>query len=167
MAIVNGIGYDEWALAAAAARARRAGASCSTSASLLGLTRRRQPAPVVLAERTCTRVIDAIVADYDKLRPGDAALLRAAQAASSKRDLARYDAAAPRRSARATRACPVGYSESIFQPLGEDLGLKLLTPYSFAKAIAEGTDVTAADKQTVDGQAEAPRSRCGSSTART
>ena len=49
---------------------------------------------------------------------------------------------------------PVGYSESIFQPLGTALGLRLLTPYSFAKAIAEGTDVSAADKQTVDSQAQ-------------
>jgi zinc/manganese transport system substrate-binding protein len=49
---------------------------------------------------------------------------------------------------------PVGYSESIFQPLGQALGLKLMTPYSFAKAIAEGTDVSAADKQTVDSQAQ-------------
>ncbi len=49
---------------------------------------------------------------------------------------------------------PVGYSESIFQPLGQALGLRLLTPYSFAKAIAEGTDVSAADKQTVDTQAQ-------------
>ena len=48
---------------------------------------------------------------------------------------------------------PVGYSESIFQPLGEALGLRLLTPYSFAKSIAEGTEVTAQDKQTVDRQA--------------
>jgi len=30
----------------------------------------------------------------------------------------------------------------------------LLTPYSFTKAIAEGTDVTASDKQTVDRQAQ-------------
>jgi zinc/manganese transport system substrate-binding protein len=44
----------------------------------------------------------------------------------------------------------VGYSESIFQPLGQSLGLRLLTPSRFAKAIAEGTDVTAADKRTVD-----------------
>jgi zinc/manganese transport system substrate-binding protein len=29
-----------------------------------------------------------------------------------------------------------------------------MTPYSFAKAIAEGTDVSAADKQTVDSQAQ-------------
>ena len=49
---------------------------------------------------------------------------------------------------------PVGYSESIFQPLGQALGLRLMTPYSFAKAIAEGTDVSAADKQTVDTQAQ-------------
>ena len=46
----------------------------------------------------------------------------------------------------------MGYSESIFQPLGEDLGLRLMTPYSFAKAIAEGTDVTAQDKRLVDTQ---------------
>jgi zinc/manganese transport system substrate-binding protein len=49
---------------------------------------------------------------------------------------------------------PVGYSESIFEPLGRALGLRLMTPYSFAKAIAEGTDVSAADKQTVDSQAQ-------------
>ena len=34
---------------------------------------------------------------------------------------------------------PVGYSESIFEPLGQSLGLKLLTPSGFAKAVAEGT----------------------------
>ena len=41
----------------------------------------------------------------------------------------------------------MGYSESIFRPLGEDLGLRLMTPYSFAKAIAEGAEVTAQDKR--------------------
>ena len=39
-------------------------------------------------------------------------------------------------------------------PLGAALGLKLLTPPSFAKAIAEGTDVSASDAQTVDSQAQ-------------
>ena len=73
-----------------------------------------------------------------------------------RRDLARYDAL--RRHIRARYAgVPVGYSESIFQPLGDDLGLRLLTPYGFAKAIAEGTDVTAQDKQTVDAQASERR----------
>jgi zinc/manganese transport system substrate-binding protein len=34
-----------------------------------------------------------------------------------------------------------------------------LTPYSFAKAVAEGTDVSAADKQTVDAQVQQRRIR--------
>jgi zinc/manganese transport system substrate-binding protein len=46
----------------------------------------------------------------------------------------------------------VGASESIFAPLAQALGLKLLTPYSFLKAISEGTEPTAADKTTVDRQ---------------
>jgi len=36
--------------------------------------------------------------------------------------------------------------------LAPALGLKLITPYSFLKAISEGTDVTAADKLTIDNQ---------------
>ena len=36
--------------------------------------------------------------------------------------------------------------------LAPALGLKLITPYSFLKAISEGTDVTAADKLTIDHQ---------------
>jgi zinc/manganese transport system substrate-binding protein len=67
--------------------------------------------------------------------------------------LARYHALIAQIRAR-YRGVAVGYSESIFQPLGKALGLRLLTPDGFAKAIAEGTDVTAADKQTVDRQAQ-------------
>ena len=48
---------------------------------------------------------------------------------------------------------PVGYSESIFAPLGQSLGLDLATPASFAKAIAEGTDVSAGDEAAVEAQA--------------
>jgi zinc/manganese transport system substrate-binding protein len=46
----------------------------------------------------------------------------------------------------------VGASESIFAMLAPALGLKLITPYSFLKAISEGTDVSAADKLTIDKQ---------------
>ena len=41
---------------------------------------------------------------------------------------------------------PIGASESIVSPLADALGLNMLTPYSFLKAISEGTDPTAADK---------------------
>ena len=99
-------------------------------------------------------MIGAIVADYKRLDPTDAAYFdQPARSVRDRRPRPNTTGCAPR-SAAATRGVPVGYSESIFQPLGEDLGLKLLTPYSFAKAIAEGTDVSAADKQTVDAQAE-------------
>ncbi|HLX21207.1 MAG TPA: zinc ABC transporter substrate-binding protein, partial [Gaiellaceae bacterium] len=46
----------------------------------------------------------------------------------------------------------VGASESIFAPLAQALGLDLITPYSFLKAISEGTEPTAADKTTIDRQ---------------
>jgi zinc/manganese transport system substrate-binding protein len=46
----------------------------------------------------------------------------------------------------------VGATESIFAPLAEALGLKLITPESFLDAVAEGTDPTAQDKATVDDQ---------------
>ena len=36
--------------------------------------------------------------------------------------------------------------------LGQALGLDLLTPYSFLKAISEGTEPTAGDKTTIDRQ---------------
>ena len=65
--------------------------------------------------------------------------------------LARYDQLIA--SIRAKYAgTPVGASESIFAALAPALGLRLLTPPSFLTAISEGTEPTAADKQTIDHQ---------------
>ena len=50
------------------------------------------------------------------------------------------------------RGTPVGATESLFAPLADALGLKLVTPESFLNAVAEGTDPTARDKATVDDQ---------------
>jgi zinc/manganese transport system substrate-binding protein len=47
---------------------------------------------------------------------------------------------------------PVGATESIFSYLALDLGLNLISPPGFLKAISEGTDPTAAEKATMDGQ---------------
>jgi zinc/manganese transport system substrate-binding protein len=150
MAIVNGIGYDSWApklLQASPSNAR----TVLNVGDLLGLSDGANPHQWY-APSSVSHVIDAIVADYDKLLPSDAAYFAQRKQLFLTRDLARYDAL--RREIRARYAgTPVGYSESIFRPLGEDLGLKLLTPYSFAKAVAEGGELTAADKQAVDHQA--------------
>ena len=46
----------------------------------------------------------------------------------------------------------VGASESIFTPMAQALGLRLITPSGFLAAISDGTDPTAADKATTDRQ---------------
>jgi zinc/manganese transport system substrate-binding protein len=151
LAIVNGVGYDEWAsklLAASPAEGR----VVLNVGGLLGLKdgdnphRWYYPADVFA-------VVKRIVEDYDTLMPSAKSYFAQRERIFETMSLARYDEL--RRELRARYAgVPVGYSESIFEGLGEDLGLKLLTPYSFAKAIAEGAEVTAQDKRTVDGQAE-------------
>jgi zinc/manganese transport system substrate-binding protein len=151
LAIVSGIGYDEWASRLLAANPS-SGRAVLDVGSLLGLKQGDNPHQWYSPDHVHA-VIDQIVADYDKLRPADASYFARQKQTFETSDLARYDALIQRIRAR-YGGVPVGYSESIFQPLGEALGLKLLTPYSFAKAVAEGTEVTAQDKQTVDSQAQ-------------
>lgn len=150
LAIVNGIGYDGWASRLLQA-SPSSGRVVLNVGDALGLKEGANPHQWY-SPRSVRVVIARIVADLDRLAPRDAAYFAQRERAFVTRELARYDAL--RRAIRARYAgTPVGYSESVFQPLGEDLGLRLLTPYSFAKAVAEGTDVTARDKQTVDAQA--------------
>lgn len=151
MAIVNGIGYDKW-MSQDLEASPSSGRVVLTVGDVLGLKDGDNPHQWY-SPTNVYRVINQIVADYDKLDPADAAYFAARRQAFETQGLARYNQL--RQEIRSKyRGVPVGYSESIFQPLGEDLGLNLLTPYSFAKAIAEGTDVTAQDKQTVDAQAQ-------------
>jgi zinc/manganese transport system substrate-binding protein len=151
LAIVNGVGYDEWASKLLAASPVEGRVTLNVG-ELLGLRsgenphRWYYPADVLAVTRQ-------IVRDYDTLAPSAKSYFAQRQRAFETKSLARYDEL--RREIRTRYAgTPVGYSESVFQGLGEDLGLKLLTPYSFAKAIAEGTEVTAQDKRAVDRQAE-------------
>jgi zinc/manganese transport system substrate-binding protein len=151
LAIVNGVGYDEWASHLLAATPLSGRVTLNVG-KLLGLHdgenphRWYFPADVYAVARQ-------IAGDYERLEPGAREYFQARQHSFETAGLARYNQL--RREIRQRYAgTPVGYSESIFQGLGQSLGLKLLTPYSFAKAIAEGTEVTAQDKRTVDGQAE-------------
>src|SRR5205823_3831076 len=88
---------------------------------------------------------------YVKLDPRDAAYFRQQREAFENRGLARYKrliATIRRR----YRGVPVGASESIFSLLSPALGLRLVTPPSFLKAVSEGAEPTAADKSRADGQ---------------
>jgi zinc/manganese transport system substrate-binding protein len=151
LAIVTGVGYDGWASRALEANPASHRVVLNVG-DLLGLREGENPHrwyyPADVRE-----VIAAITADYERLDPASAAYFAARRKAFETTGLARYDRLRARiRGAYA--GVPVGYSESIFQGLGEDLHLTPLTPSSFAKAIAEGTEVTAQDKQTVDEQVE-------------
>ena len=149
MAIVNGIGYDRWASQLIDANPSSSRVVLNVG-SLLGLSEGDNPHQWY-SPSSAQRVIDQIVAEYKRLDPNDSAYFDRERTVFETRSLAAYKSVIAAISARYA-GVPVGYSESIFQPLGEALGLKLMTPYSFAKAIAEGPDVSAADKQTVDSQ---------------
>jgi zinc/manganese transport system substrate-binding protein len=47
---------------------------------------------------------------------------------------------------------PVGATESIFSYLSSALGLNLVTPYSYLKAVSESQDISASDEATVEQQ---------------
>jgi zinc/manganese transport system substrate-binding protein len=151
LAIVNGIGYDDWAPKLLAADPL-AGRITLNVGDLLGLRSGENPHQWY-SPGGVERVVAAMVADLTRLEPRDGGYFRARERAFETTGLARYHALIAEIRSR-FHAVAVGYSESIFQPLGAALGLRLLTPYSFVKAIAEGTDVTAADKQIVDAQAQ-------------
>jgi zinc/manganese transport system substrate-binding protein len=96
-------------------------------------------------------VIGQLVRDLQKLDPADRAYFAIQQTRFDTTVLARY-----RTTIAAIRAryagTKVGASESIFAMLAPALGLDLVTPPSFLKAISEGSDVSAGDKQTIDKQ---------------
>jgi zinc/manganese transport system substrate-binding protein len=151
LAIVNGIGYDNWASQLLAANPV-SGRTVLDVGDLLGLKEGDNPHQWY-DPAWVQKVIDAIVADYDKLDPADKAYFAGQKKHFELVSLTTYNQLRAQIRKRFA-GVPVGYSESIFQPLGEDLHLKLLTPPSFAKAVAEGTEISARDKETVDSQAQ-------------
>ena len=152
LAIVNGIGYDDMGLAAArgepAERARGAERWRPARAA-----RRRQPPPLVLPVQRAARKRASSPTTTASTRPAPPTSPRQRRVFET-RGLRALPPNCVARSAPATPGCRWATARASSRPLGEALGLRLLTPYSFAKAIAEGTEVTAQDKQTVDSQAK-------------
>jgi zinc/manganese transport system substrate-binding protein len=149
MAIVNGIGYDPWAPKLIAANPVH-GRIVLTVGDLVGIKPGGNPHRWY-SPRDVQTVIEAIVRDYSKLDPRGATYFKQQQARFETHGLARY------RSLIATikrkyHGVPVGASESIVTPLAQALGLDLITPSSFLKAISEGTEPTASDITTIDRQ---------------
>jgi zinc/manganese transport system substrate-binding protein len=97
------------------------------------------------------KVIAAYVADLSKLEPSEASYFASQASTYNSVALKAYDDEIALIKSKYS-GTPVGASESIFAMLSPALGLNLITPGSFLKAISEGTDVSAADKATIDNQ---------------
>lgn len=151
LAIVNGVGYDEWASKLLAASPLE-GRAVLDVGSLLGLRAGANPHRWYYPSDV-RAVVRQIVRDYDRLDPSARGYFARRERGVETQNLGRYEELL-RELRERYAGVPVGYSESIFEGLGEYVGLKLMTPYGFAKAVAEGGEVTARDKRTVDGQTE-------------
>jgi zinc/manganese transport system substrate-binding protein len=149
MAIVNGIGYDPWAGKLLASNPV-GGRIVLTVGDLVGIPAGGNPHQWY-SPPNVQRVIDAIAGDYAKLDPKDNGYFRAQKARFETQGLARYKRLIATINRR-YHGVPVGASESIFAPLAQALGLKLLTPDSFLKAISEGAEPTASDITTINRQ---------------
>jgi len=149
VAIVNGIGYDGWAhnLLAANPSSRR---RVVTVGDVVGIGKGGNPHQWY-SPKSVMAVIDAVTEALQQADPADAAYFDARRQAYEAEGLKRYDDL--RAQIRAHfGGTAVGASESIFAPLAEDLGLRLLTPRSFLDAVSEGSEPAARDKSAVDRQ---------------
>jgi zinc/manganese transport system substrate-binding protein len=148
LVIENGIGYDPWV-------PRLLGADQGHPAvldvgTLLGIQAGGNPHRWYNPSDVQT-VISQIVADLSRLDPAAKTYFARQRTHFNTVSLKPYRALIATIRARYP-GTPVGASESIFAMLAPALGLKLITPSPFLKAISEGTDVSAADKQTIDNQ---------------
>jgi len=148
LVIENGIGYDPWVPKLLAADQSQP--TVLDVGHLLGVAdggnphRWYNPADV-------RRVIRQMVADLERLDPANSSYFARQQTSFDTVALSRYSATIAAIKAKYA-GTPVGASESIFAMLAPALGLNLVTPYRFLEAISEGTDVAAADKETIDNQ---------------
>ena len=149
MVIENGIGYDPWAEKLAAANPV-SGRVVLDVGDLVGIKAGGNPHRWY-SPRDVQLVIDAIVRNYDKLEPKNSGYFARQKTRFETNGLGQYKRLIATIK-RKYRGMPVGASESIFAPLAQALGLTLLTPPNFLKAISEGSDPTAADKTTIDRQ---------------
>lgn len=98
-----------------------------------------------------TAVVNKIRDDLKGLDAGDAAAFEQSAQTFLTTGLQKYHAAITAIKAKYS-GTPVGATESIFSYLAPALGLNLITPYSYLKAVSEGADISAADEATVEQQ---------------
>ena len=147
--VENGIGYDSWASKALEANPDSSRAVIDVG-ELVGVAAGGNPHRWY-SPPDVEKVADVITAALKKADPADASYFDAQRATFENTALAKYHQLISEIKTKYAGA-PVAASESIFAPLSAALGLDLITPPGFLKAISEGTDPSAADKSTIDAQ---------------
>jgi zinc/manganese transport system substrate-binding protein len=149
LAIVNGVGYDPWAPRLLAANPVNGRVTLSVG-KLLHLREGDNPHrwydPVDV-----TRVAQTITTDLERLDPPHRLYFARRLSQLEARGLAGYHRLIAQ-IRRGYQGIPVGASESIFALQAPALGLDLITPPGFMKAVSEGTEVTAQDTVTTERQ---------------
>ena len=97
------------------------------------------------------KVIDQLTADYKALDAANTAYYDQQNSTFKSETLKEYKSLIADIQAKYA-GTPVGITEPVFGYMAEALGLKVLTPETFIKAIDEGEDPSAADKATYDEQ---------------
>jgi zinc/manganese transport system substrate-binding protein len=149
LVIENGVGYDPWVGRLLAADQGQP-ISVLDVASALGIPaggnphRWYNPADV-------RAVVARLAAAYGRLDPANRSYFARRRAFFTSSSLHGYFSLIAAIKSR-YGGTPVGASESIFAMLAPALGLRLLTPPTFLRAISEGTEVSAADNQAIDNQ---------------
>ena len=147
--IVNGAGYDPWAdklLQANPASGRKELNVGNFNGKHEGDNPHMWYNPDYV-----TTVANKIRDDLKAIDPADAAAFDQSAQAFLTSGLQRYHDLIAAIKAKYS-GTPVGATESIFSYLAPALGLNLITPYSYLKAVSEGQDISAADEATVEQQ---------------
>jgi zinc/manganese transport system substrate-binding protein len=147
--IVNGAGYDPWAPKLIAANPV-SGRTVLTISDFLGKKEGDNP-HLWYSPDYVDKVIDRVNADLDALAPQDAAFFDQEKAQYKSAGLKEYLATIATIKQK-YQGTPVGATESIFVYLSDSLGLNLVTPPEYLKAISEGTDPSASDKAAIERQ---------------
>ena len=149
LVLVNGVGYDTWAsrLVAANPAPDRA---VVTVGQVVGVADGGNPHRWYDPDDV-SEVVDRLTGEYKRLDPADASSFDALRTTFETTALAGYKSVIADIRARYA-GTPVGASESIFAVLAPALGLDLVTPPAFLRAVSQGTDPSAADKATIDAQ---------------
>jgi zinc/manganese transport system substrate-binding protein len=147
--IVNGAGYDPWAdrlLSANPASGRRVLNVGDLTGNHAGDNPHLWYNPTYVAT-----VVARVRGDLKALDPANAAAYDQSAATFLTQGLQQYHTVITTIKAN-FQGTPVGATESIFAEMAPALGLNLITPYSYLRAVSEGTDISAADEATVERQ---------------